>query len=84
MKSYEEKVRNSKNSRLGLFYQAKITICNLDGTKDIFITDPDTMYGENAWGVGFYFENGRRMIIQPNFVHRIIIEEAKPQEEGQK
>ena len=55
--------------------QAKITIEKLDGTKEEFLTDPGRTYGITGIGYSFEYDNGRQMIIHPNCVFRLIIDE---------
>ena len=57
--------------------QAKIIIEKLDGTKEEFYTDKseDRLWGESVLGYYFYFDNGRKMIIHPNSIYRLVIEE---------
>ena len=60
---------------------ANITIEKHDGTVEKFKTDPADKYG-CGWGItavgySFRYENGRQMIVHPNSVFRLIIDEVE-------
>ena len=57
--------------------RVKVTIEKLDGTKEEFMTDEDSIHGITAIGYSFRYNNGRQMIIHPNSVYRLLIEEVK-------
>ena len=57
--------------------QAKITIINHDKTEESYITDPGSCYGITGIGYSVFFNNGRQLIIHPNSVNKIIIDELK-------
>lgn len=56
---------------------AVVTIEKHDGTKEIFETTPGESYGITGIGYCFRYQNGREMIIHPNSVFRLIIEDKE-------
>ena len=56
---------------------AIVTIEKLDGTKEVFKTDPGRGYGLTEIGYMFRYENGREMYIHPNSVFRLIVEDKE-------
>ena len=57
--------------------QSKITIINHDKSVEEYITDKNSLSGITGIGYSFWFENGRQLIIHPNSVNKIIIDEVK-------
>ena len=67
---------------------AIITIEKFDGTVEKIKTDPADKYG-CGWGItaigySFRYENGRQMIVHPNSVYRLIIDEIEECEDLEK
>lgn len=54
-----------------------ITIEKFDGTKEVFSTDPGECYGITAIGYSFRYDGGRHMIVHPNSVYRLIIDDKE-------
>jgi len=64
--------------------RAKITICNHNGTQEKYLTDPEETYGICGCGYSFFFDNGRRMIVHPNSIHKLIIDEMPEEKDKEK
>lgn len=56
---------------------AIVTIEKHDGTSEVFRTDDNENYGITGIGYSFRYENGRQMIVHPNSVYRLIIEDKQ-------